>query len=268
MPATTAVQAQLDIWFNQLLPLLAALPRALALMLTIPLFPQQPFGLLIRNAIALSLLLAVYPMLAAQAPPLTWSVFEWVGFAAKEAFIGFLLGYALGTLFWVFQSVGDLIDNQVGMNNANIFDPFGGHSGGPYSSFLMQTSVVIFVVLGGLHLVSAMLYESHTLWPMRTFVPRLGAGYEALAREGLQFKGAWTMTLVAPIVIILVLAELGVGLINRVAQQLNAFYFAMPIKGVIAALMVALLMSFWVDSIKTFYAGLRGLLPAWDAVLR
>lgn len=255
-------------WFEQLLPLAAAFPRALALMLTLPLFPKEGFALLVRNAIAIALLLAVYPMLVAQMPPSDWTFVQWTGFAVKEAFIGFVLGYAMGTMFWVFQSVGDLIDNQIGLNNASIFDPFGGHSGGPYSGFLLQFSVIVFVALGGLQLLGSLLYESYTLWPPRSFVPQLTAGYEALAREGLQYKGAWTLTLVAPIVIVLVLAELAVGLVNRITPQLNSFYFSMPIKGTLAILMLAALTSHWVDALRAGVAGLRGVLGPWDAVWR
>jgi type III secretion protein T len=255
-------------WLEQLVPLAAAFPRALALMLTLPLFPKQAFALLVRNGIALSLLLGVYPMLDAQAPPAAWHAMQWIGFAIKEAFIGFILGYAMGAMFWVFQSIGDLIDNQIGLNNAQIFDPFGGHAAGPYSGFLLQFSVVVFVALGGLRVMSGLLYESYTLWPMYSFVPKLTAGYEALAREGLQYKGAWTLTLVAPLIIVLVLAELAVGLINRVTPQLNAFYFSMPIKGTLALLMLAALASFWVDALRGAVAALPGLLAPWQAVWR
>jgi type III secretion protein T len=262
------MQTMLQQWFEQLLPLAAAFPRALALMLTLPLFPKQGFALLVRNAVALSLLLGAYPMLVVQSPPAEWVAVQWIGFALKEAFIGFILGYALGAMFWVFQSVGDLIDNQIGLNNASIFDPFGGHSGGPYAGFLLQFSVVIFISIGGLQLLASLLYESYTLWPMRSFTPRLTAGYEALAREGLQYKGAWTLTLVAPLVIVLVLAELAVGLVNRVTPQLNSFYFAMPIKGTLAILMLVAMTSQWVDALRGAAAGLRGVLAAWDAVWR
>jgi type III secretion protein T len=255
-------------WFEQLLPLAAAFPRALALMLTLPLFPKQGFALLVRNAVALSLLLGAYPMLVVQSPPADWSAVQWIGFAFKETFIGFILGYALGTMFWVFQSVGDLIDNQIGLNNASIFDPFGGHSGGPYSGFLLQFSVVVFIAIGGLQLLSGLLYESYTLWPMRSFLPKLNAGYEALAREGLQYKGALTLTLVAPIVIVLVLAELAVGLVNRATPQLNGFYFSMPIKGVLAILMLVAMISQWVDALRGAAAALGDVLAAWAAVWR
>lgn len=262
------MQNQLDVWLDQLMPLAAAFPRALALMMTLPLFPKQAFAFLVRNAIALSFLLGVYPMLVQQMPPAAWSFVQWSGFVIKEVFIGFIFGYAMSAVFWVFQSVGDLIDNQIGLNNASIFDPFGGHAAGPYSGFLLQFSVIVFVSLGGLQLLSGLLYESYNLWPMRSFVPKITAGYEALAREGLQNKGAWTLTLVAPIVIVLVLAELAVGLINRVTPQLNAFYFSMPIKGTLALLMLFTLMSFWVDSLREAVQSLRSILLPWDAVWR
>jgi type III secretion protein T len=247
--------------------LLAGYPRALTMLYVLPLFPQQGFPLLIRNGIALSLLAGVYPMLAVQMPPLGSPV-EWIGYTIKESFIGFVIGYAMGALVWAMESVGGLIDNQAGMNNANIFDPFGGHQGGPYAAFLSHTAVALFVLFGGLPVLTSMLYESFTLWPMRSFTPTLGAGYKALALAQFQLNAAWVVSLAAPILTVLVVIELGIGLINRVASQLNAFYFSMPIKAVTAALMVAVLTSFWIDVLRDHVRDLAGLLGQWNAAWR
>jgi type III secretion protein T len=247
--------------------LLAGYPRALTLMVVLPLFPQQGFPLLIRNGIALSLLAGVYPMLAVQMPP-TWSPIEWIGFTIKESFIGFVIGYAVGALVWAMESVGALIDNQAGMNNANIFDPFGGHQGGPYAAFLAQGAVMVFVLFGGLPVLVSLLYESFTLWPMRSFTPTLGAGFKTIALAQFQLNAAWVVSLAAPILTVLVVIELGIGLINRVASQLNAFYFSMPIKAVTAALMVAVLMSFWLDVLRDHVRDLPQLLGSWHAAWR
>jgi type III secretion protein T len=248
-------------------PLLCAYPRALSLMMVLPLFPQQGFPTLVRNGIALALLAGVYPMLKLQMPA-GFSPIDLIAFTIKESFIGYVLGYAIGSMIWALESVGALIDNQAGMNNANIFDPFGGHQGGPYAAFLSQTAVMIFVLFGGLPVLASLLYESFTLWPMRSFVPTLGAGYQALALAEFQSKAAWTVSLVAPILTVLVVIELGIGLINRVASQLNAFYFAMPIKAITAALMVAVLLSFWVDVLHDEVQKLNQLLGNWNAALR
>jgi type III secretion protein T len=222
----------------------------------------------VRNGIALALLAGVYPMLATQVPPPEWSTVEWLGYTLKESFIGFVIGYSVGALFWAMESVGALIDNQAGMNNANIFDPFGGHQGGPYAALVMQMAIVIFVLLGGLPLLAALLYESFTLWPLRSFAPTLGEGYKALAFEGFQSTASLVIRLAAPILIVLVVIEMGIGLINRVASELNAFYFAIPIKAVTAALMVAVLLSFWVDVLRDGVRQLSQVLPQWNAVWR
>jgi type III secretion protein T len=255
-------------WIELAKPLLAGYPRALAMLAVLPLFPQQSFSLLVRNGIALALLAGVYPMLALHLPPPAWSAVEWLGYTVKESFIGFVIGYAVGALFWAMESVGALIDNQAGLNNANIFDPFGGHQGGPYAAFVVQIAVAIFVVLGGLPLLAALLYESFTIWPTRSFVPVLGEAFKALALNNLQSGASLVVQLVAPILIVLVVIELGIGLINRVAPELNAFYFAIPIKAVTAVLLVAVLLSFWLDVMRDLVRQLGQLLPQWSAVWR
>jgi type III secretion protein T len=49
------------------------------------------------------------------------------------------------------------------------------------------------------------------------------------------------------VILVLVIIDIGFGLINRVVPQLNVFFFTMPIKGVVAALMLVLLLSYTAD---------------------
>jgi type III secretion protein T len=72
----------------------------------------------------------------------------------------------------------------------------------------------------------------------------------------------------APVIGVLLLIELGIGLINRAAPQIDAFYFSMPIKAVTALLVLALLLTHLADVVKQSVDDSRTLLPKLDSVLR
>ena len=249
-----------DVVAHLLRPFLLGMPRITATVLVLPLLPQQTFPVLVRTALVVALVLGAYRMLAA-IPALDWSPLQWVAFTAKESFIGAVIGYATGVLIWVFASLGSLIDNQAGMSNATIFDPFGGHQGGPYSSFMSQLGVLLFIGLGGLYVLIALLYESLSIWPVASFSPAVGDALRDFALLRFESLMSLVVRLAAPVIAALVIVELGIGLINRVAPQLNVFFFSMPIKGALAALMLALLLARLADVARTEVDWLRGLAP-------
>ena len=65
-----------------------------------------------------------------------------------------------------------------------------------------------------------------------------------------------TVRAAAPAVLLLALIDLGFGLVNRVVPQLNVFFFTMPIKGALAALMIALYLSYLSDLMAGHLSGL------------
>jgi type III secretion protein T len=160
----------------------------------------------------------------------------------------------------VFESVGALVDFQIGLSNAAIFDPFGGHDAGPLTGFMARLAVMLFVVGGGLQVLASLLFESFRLWPVASFYPSLGERLFELGTGSLSSITQLIERLAVPIVLLLVLVDLGFGLINRVVPQLNVFFFTMPIKGVLAALMIAIYLSYLIDIAGAEMADLRGLI--------
>lgn len=267
---TEALPSDLAAWITLARPLLAALPRFVAAFLVLPLLTRAVVPAQIRLAFLLVLVLVAYPGLAARFTSISndWALWQWLGFLVKEVFIGALIGYAMGMSLWALTAVGDLIDTQAGFNNAQIFDPFGGHPRGPVSVLLTQLGVLLFVGFGGLQVFMQLLYESLLLWPPTSFWPDIGAAFRdfAVATAGSMLEIA--VRLAAPVIAALLVVELGIGLINRAAPQLNAFYFSMPIKAVTSLLVLALLMAHLVDVMRQRFTDSERLLPALDRVWR
>jgi type III secretion protein T len=245
--------------------MLAALPRVGAAITAAPLFPASLFPTLLRSSMAVMLSLFLYPHLAAHLPPVMGALM-WLAWVGKEAFLGSLIGLAVGTLIWALESVGGMMDFQVGWSNAQLFDPFGGHDAGPLSTLMGRLGLTLFVVAGGLQVFFSLLFESFRLWPTESFYPPLGG---RLA----QFAGAWggsllemVVRLATPAILLLVMIDLGFGLVNRVVPQLNVYYFTMPIKAVVVALMITLYLSYLNETVVDQMSGLQHVLERLQAV--
>ncbi|MGH8237858.1 MAG: type III secretion system export apparatus subunit SctT [Steroidobacteraceae bacterium] len=252
--------AEVDVLWSVLRPLLMSMPRILAATLIAPLFPPSFFPMLVRSTLTVALALAIYPHFAADQLLVSQAPLAWLALLGKEFLLGALIGFAVGVLIWVFEGVGAVIDVQVGLSNSLLFDPFGGHQGGPFAAFMVQLAVILFVCGGGLQVFVSLLYESFVLWPVASFYPRLDSWIAGFGSEYLGSLAQLLVQLAAPVILLLVLIDLGFGLLNRVVPQLNVFFFTMPIKGVLAALMIALYLSYLVDIVGAQLGELRTVL--------
>jgi type III secretion protein T len=237
----------LEALHNLIWPVLVSMPRVLTAVSVAPLFPAALFPMLLRNTVAISLSLALYPHIAANLPPAAFTAFDWMMLVAKEMFIGMLIGVAAGALVWALESAGSVVDLQVGTSNAAIFDPFGGHETGPFAALMGRLAITLFVACGGLYVFVSLLFESYRLWPVASFYPEVSARLVDFGTASLGSLAELAVRVAAPVVLLLAIVDLGFGLVNRVVPQLNVFFFTMPIKGALAALMIGLYVSYLAD---------------------
>jgi type III secretion protein T len=251
-------------------PLIATFPRVGTAVLVLPLMPAKLVPRRVKSAFVIALCLVAYPLMAQHMPTADWSWGRWLGYALKESLVGGLIGYAMGVIMWAMTTLGEMIDVQAGFNNAQIFDPFGGgtNPSGPVAAFMSQFGILLFVSVGGFQVFLQLLYESLLLWPPSSFYPTVGAGLKDLAISTSGSVLELATRLAAPVIGVLLIVEIGVGLLNRVAPQLNSFYFSMPIKAAAAVLMLALVISHFADVVHSQYVQAQTLLPTVEKSLK
>ncbi|MFM0298546.1 type III secretion system export apparatus subunit SctT [Paraburkholderia sediminicola] len=222
-------------------PILFVMPRLLPIMLIVPVFNEQIVTGLVRNGLAVVIAAFVAPVIdPAQIVDLPFLI--WCLLAAKEALIGILLAGAMSAVLFAIQGVGYLIDFQTGSGNAAFFDPMGGHDGGPTSGFLNYVAITLFVTAGGLQMIVQLFAQSYTWWPIGALTPNLSAVLSTFILRQTDAVFVWMVKLAAPVVIVLVLVEAGIGLIGRAVPQLNIFTFSQPVKSALAMLMMVMFM--------------------------
>lgn len=245
-------------------PVAMAMPRLVAVFMVVPFFSGQFITGLPRNGFLMMLAIFFSPVVG-EVPSMSLPLMAMV--AAKEAMIGLLLGLGFGIFIWAIQAAGDLIDFQTGSGNANFFDPVAGHDGGPTGSFLGWLVVTLFVCAGGLLAFVGVLVDSYRIWPVGSFFPKLGPVLEQFAVRQGDTLFLWIVKLSAPVIFVLLLVELGMGLVGRVAPQLNVFVFAQPLKSLLAVLMMFLFLFFLYDSLQIFLRPDNGVLSFLRATL-
>lgn len=228
------------------------LPRMITIFAIIPFFSRLLQGQ-VRNSLVFSLALILYPMVT---PTITLEPgfsLELLVLIFKEVFIGLLLGYLFSLLFWAIESAGSIIDYQRGAGMAAVFNPLTGHQDSPYAMLLLQAVAVLFFTSGGFLIMLEVIFASYSIWPVDSVFPHISEQFPMFFLSYTDKLMEYALLYAAPLIIVLFLAELGLGLVNRFAPQLNVFFVAMPIKSALAA---GILILYFLSLSKVFYRDL------------
>lgn len=172
--------------------------------------------------------------------------------ALKELMLGVLIGFSAATVFWVAESVGALVDTQTGYNSVQMSNPMSGEQSTPVSALLLQFCVVIFYMLGGMLVFLGALLESFKVWPLMSALPSMANAAEVFVVQQADTLMAVTIKFAAPVLLILLLIDLGVGLVTRVADRLEPATIGQPLKAAVGMLVVALMISVFAAQVQQF----------------
>ena len=167
--------------------------------------------------------------------------------AFKEAVIGFLIGFFAAIPFWVAENIGNFIDNQRGATMGEVYSPLNGSQVSTTGIFFTQIVSTVFFVSGAVLLFLSALYKSYTIWPV--FAEGISFASDAPVQMLGTVDGMLKATVVisAPVIIVMFLATIGLGLVNRTAPQLNVFFLSMPVKSALGIAMLIVYLPFIMD---------------------
>jgi flagellar biosynthetic protein FliR len=156
-----------------------------------------------------------------------------------ELVTGLALGFLVYLVFAAIQSAGSLMDLAGGFQMAQGFDPQSMVNGAQFTRLTQMAALALLFSSDGYQLVIGGLAGTVTAIP-------LGAGLD-LARSVEAMTSAVTgmfvsaVQIAGPLMAVLFLADVGLGLLTRVAPALNAFALGFPLKVLITLGLAGLL---------------------------
>lgn len=204
--------------------------RIAAALSIMPIFAKQYIVGTGRNAIILAMSLPLFYTVFPYFPQSSLPIAVLILTICKEVVIGIFLGYLAGFIFYISDSVGFIVDVQRGASMAVTFDPIVGSQTSLLGSFLTQMIATLFFSLGGFLFFIGIVYKTYVLWPVFSFFPSLDVNFSMFFMTFIDELMEVVFCFSAPILIVLFLAEFGLGMISRFAPQLNVFFMAMPVK--------------------------------------
>ena len=217
-------EAQLLAWIN---PILWPFIRTLALFAGMPVFSQRQVPTRVRIGLALFIAVAAQPSLPAMPVIPLDSLPQLLTVVAQQLLIGLAMGFAVRVVFAALEFAGELIGLQMGLNFAGFFDPSTGSQGTSSSRFLGSMVAFLFVAINGHLMLINSLVESFQAFPVGEEPFRFVRVAQPQVWGAEIFRmGLW---IALPLITMLMFVNLVLGIISRVAPQLNVFSVGFPL---------------------------------------
>lgn len=175
----------------------------------------------------------------------------------KETLLGLLIGFAAATIFWTAEGVGSMIDNLAGYNNVQQKNPLSDDQSTPVGNLLAQLANFAFYSLGGMMAFVGIIFGSYRWWPLNQPLPKTPQLLERFAELQVSNYIASVARIAAPMLLTLLLIDIGFGLLTKAAEKLEPSGMSQPVKGAVTMVMLSLLISVFFHEVQDQFS-LRG----------
>jgi type III secretion protein T len=206
---------------------------------------RLPSGVKIGAAIALTAVILPHLIATAKTPPIGYDPL-FAAYCIKELFIGLILAFLVSIPFYIAQSSGILIDFLRGSSALQVQDPLMQTQSSSIGQLYNYVFIVIFYEIGGPFVFLEGVLNSYTIVPADGFIP---AVFFSLQQPFWKFMLALltkflaiSIQLAAPSLVAILMAEMFLGIANRLAPQVQIAFLGMALKSFVG---LALLWAGW-----------------------
>ncbi|MGI5935649.1 MAG: flagellar biosynthetic protein FliR [Oscillospiraceae bacterium] len=186
---------------------------------------------------------AVYPYYA--------GLLEYILICLKELLFGAAMGYVLTAMFNITMTAGSIIDTQIGLSMASIYDPQN-NTHAPLSGGLLNIMLLLlfFSVDGHLKLVE-ILYRTIEIVPIGQAVAAPSIVWVAAEVMSRSFVLAVMVSM--PVMAAGIFLEVALGVIVRTVPQMNMFVVGIPLKVLVGIVTLGLMFTVFADFSKNIF---------------
>lgn len=219
----TFSEAQLTAWLS---PLIWPFLRTLAVFTSAPVLSSKAFPVRARIGLAFFVALAAQPTLGQQ-PVISITDNAALGAVFQQVVVGLAIGFAIRVVFSAVELAGEVVGFQMGLSFASFFDPSIGGQASAVGRFFSQMTLFMFVVMNGHLLVLMAVIKSFQNFPVdQNFLEALKQMKVLDLGVDIFASGLW---IALPMVGMLLFANLALGIVSRVAPQMNIYAIGFPV---------------------------------------
>ncbi|MEI1689493.1 flagellar biosynthetic protein FliR [Acinetobacter baumannii] len=169
----------------------------------------------------------------------------------SEFLLGIVLAFGFHTAFASLDLVGKLLDLQIGINTAGVFDPSSSHLNGVISDLLIAIAGVLFFILNLHYTLLNGMVALFRVVPLGSFNFQLLNIKKLVSLIGEQFIFAFIILL--PVILGVWLVDIAFAIMSRSMPQANIYFLALPVKFIAGLVLLMLAMPMIVQNIPRLF---------------
>jgi flagellar biosynthetic protein FliR len=218
---------------------LLVLFRVAGVMMLAPVFGSAVAPAPVKIFLSFVLSLLFFPLVQAQGASVPADATLLVLAVAWELAVGLLIGFAAALLFAGVQFGGHLIDQELGILQANLLDPMLNEQISIVGQFKVLLATLVYLLLNGHHLLIGAVSESFRA------VPLMGLRYSegvALYLSDTLMRDVFRMgiEIAAPALVTLFLVTIALAFMARTAPEMNIFVLSFSLRIAVGFVVIAL----------------------------
>jgi type III secretion protein SpaR/YscT/HrcT len=162
----------------------------------------------------------------------------------KEIFIGIAMGFLISMPFTIVSSAGILIDHQRGGASLMVNDPTVQNQSSPLGTLFNYVAIYLFFYIDGPFLFIDAILNSYDLVPPDAYLNRAifhpSAPFYDMMMKLFQKVMVISIQLSAPALLSILMTDVFLGIANRLAPQVQITFLGMPLKSLLALVVVCL----------------------------
>ncbi len=226
-------------------------PRFLGFIVSAPAFSRKEFVSFAKVPFALMLTIIFLGRFENVAPPAEMSFF--LAIILNFAF-GWMVGFIARTIFETIRAAGEMVNMQMGMQSAVMFDQNAKSQTSVMGRFFSYLGTVIFIHIGGLFWIFLAFERGFEIFPLYgTSIPFqeiVNLNYIIFLTGNVLFIG---LQIASPIIITTLCQDLILGIISKTAPQVNVFQLSFLFKPMVGTIIMLIILPLIASSIVDYF---------------
>jgi flagellar biosynthetic protein FliR len=212
---------------NQYLIFILASCRSAGVIFFNPIFGRNSVPAIMKVGLSLAIaLFAVYQLGSDQV--INYSTIEFIGAMLQGFVMGIVIGFIMQMFLTVFQLGGELIDMQLGLSMASMYDPATKANVSVTGNILTAMYVLIFFISNAHLALITVVIKSYQVIPLGVGMisDRVGVFFIEL----MYYIFIYAIQVAIPIIVTEIIAEFAVGILMRLVPNINVFVVNIQVK--------------------------------------
>lgn len=187
----------------------------------------------------------IYPQIPVPSP-FPSDIIGFAGLVVTQFIVGGVIGFISNIIIEAAQFAGTLLDIQLGLSAAALYDPATGSTVNILNRFQFYFTLLLYIAIGGHLTLLRVIKESFMVVPLTGLDPS-GAWVGALLPQFISLTAKifyLGVQIAAPMLAALFIVQIALGLLARVAPQMNVFMLSFPLNILVGVALLMLSLGF------------------------